>query len=154
MVVSGQSDEGTTMQTTANRSRRTIWITGIAAASLLLAGCIFFGPVRPHHAVDLAPFKDMAKNGSCADIRNRLFVIDDRLVFWDMAGKCADASYSETLYGSTPDQVLCSLHDSIAGPMNDCQDEEYRAMFDTITANLDKPDLGLGPDHTVQPVPF
>ena len=71
-----------------------------------------------------------------------------------MAGNCADASYSEMLYGSTPDQVLCSLYDSIAGPMKNCQHEQYRAMFDTITANLDKPDLGLGPDHTVQPVPF
>jgi hypothetical protein len=142
------------MQTNANRFRRTIWITAIAAASLLLAGCIFLGPVKQHHGIDVAPFKAMAKDAVCADVRNDLFVIDDQLVFGDMAGHCADASYSETLYGSTPDQVLCSLHDSIAGPVNDCQDEQYRGMFDTITANLDKPDLGLGPDHTVQPVPF
>jgi hypothetical protein len=27
-------------------------------------------------------------------------------------------------------------------------------MFDTITANLDKPDLGLGPEHTVQVILF
>jgi hypothetical protein len=144
------------MKTTANPSKRRalIWIVSIPVAVILLAGCIFFGPVKRHHGVDLAPFKAVAKDTSCADVRNQLFVIDDQLVFWDIAGNCADASYSEILYGSTPDQVLCSLHDSIAGPVNDCQDEEYRAMFDIITANLDKPDLGLGPDHTVQPVPF
>jgi hypothetical protein len=144
------------MQTTVRRSRRhsLTWMILIPAALLLLGGCIFFGPVKRHHAVDLAPFKDMAKNGSCADVRNRLFLIDDQLVLWDVAGNCADASYSQMLYDGTPDQVLCTFHDSIAGPVKDCFDESFRDMFDTITANLDQPDLGLGPDHTVEPVPF
>jgi hypothetical protein len=145
------------MQTTAYRSRRhaAILITLLPAA-LLLAGCAV---LREHFgssssAIDLAPFKERARASGCADIRNRLFLIDDQYVFWDVAGNCADASYGETLYGSTPDQVLCVLHDSIAGPMKECQDERYRAMFDTITANLDKPDLGLGPERTVRPVRF
>jgi hypothetical protein len=142
------------MQTTAHRSRPITRIIALPVISLLLAGCIFFGPVKRHHAVDLAPFKDMAKTASCADTHNHLFLIDDQFVFWDIAGSCADAAYSQTLYARTPDQVLCTYHDSIAGPMKDCQDEQYRAMFDTITANLDQPGLGLGPDHTVQPVSF
>jgi len=96
----------------------------------------------------------MARASPCADIRNRLFLIDDRLVFSDIAGNCADAAYSQTRYGSTPDEVLCSCHDSIAGPMRSCQDEQYQDLFDTMTANLDKPDLGLGSEHTVQPLPF
>jgi hypothetical protein len=96
----------------------------------------------------------MARAGGCADIRNRLFFIDDQLVFWDRAGNCADAAYGETLYGSTPDQVLCIAHDSIAGPVKNCRDERYQDMFDTITANLGKSDLGLGSGHTVQAVPF
>jgi hypothetical protein len=107
----------------------------------------------PPAAIDLAPFKKLAGAGGCSDIRNRLFLIDGRLVFWDIAGNCADASYSQMLYGSTPDQVLCVWHDSIAGPVKNCRDERYRDMFNVITANLDKPDLGLGPQHTVQPVP-
>ena len=142
------------MQTTAHRSRHITRVIALPVISLLLAGCIFFGPVKRHHGVDLAPFKDMAKTASCADTHNRLFLIDDQLVFWDIAGSCADASYSQMLYDRTPDQVLCTYHDSIAGPMKNCQDEQYRTMFDTITANLDQPDLGLGPDHTVQPVSF
>jgi hypothetical protein len=87
-------------------------------------------------------------------MRNRLFVIDDQLVFWDRAGGCADAAYAEALYGSTPDKILCVLHDSIAGPVKSCTDAKYKSQFDTMTANLDEPDLGLGPEHTVQPVRF
>ncbi len=90
----------------------------------------------------------------CADIHNRLFLIDDQLVFWDIAGNCADASYSQILFGSTPDEILCRLNDSIAGPMKSCDDESYQEMFDTITANLDQPDLGLGEAHTVEAVSF
>jgi hypothetical protein len=94
-------------------------------AALLLASCssVIFDPPS---AVDLAPFKDWARARGCDDIRNRLFLIDDQLVFSDIAGNCADGSYGRTLFGSTPDQVLCVFHDSIAGPVNECQDERYR----------------------------
>jgi hypothetical protein len=142
------------MQTTTNRFKHTIWVITLPVVSLLLAGCVFFSPIRRHHAVDLTPFKDMAKTASCADTRNNLFLIDNELILWDIAGSCADASYSQTLFDRTPDVVLCTNHDSIAGPMKDCAAEQYRAMFDTITANLDQPDLGLGPDHTVESVSF
>jgi hypothetical protein len=126
--------------------------TLLPTALLLLASlaCRLF---EPRSAVDLAPFKELARAGGCADIRNRLFLIDDQWVFWDRAGHCADAAYGETLYGSTPDQVLCVSHDSIAGPVKDCREKRYQAMFDTMIANLDKPALGLGTEHTVQPVP-
>jgi hypothetical protein len=108
----------------------------------------------PVSAVDFAPFQKLARSGGCNDKRNRLFLIDDQLVFWDEEGNCSDAAYSQTLYGSTPDQVLCVFHDSIAGPVRKCQDQRYQGMFNTMTDNLSKPDLGLGPGHTVQPVPF
>lgn len=104
--------------------------------------------------LDLAPFQKMAREGPCADIRNRLFLIDGQWVFWDREGRCADAAYSQTLFGATVNDRLCDLHDSIAGPLKRCQEERYRQMFDTIIVNLDKPDLGLGPSHQVQPIPF
>jgi hypothetical protein len=143
------------MQIVTDRSRSytAILMTILPTALLLLASCAGHSG-EPRSAVDLGPFKKIARAGGCADIRNRLFLIDDQLVFWDRAGNCADAAYGETLYGSTPDQVLCDSHDSIAGPMKNCPDERYRDTFDTMTANLDKRDLGLGPGHTVQPVPF
>ena len=143
------------MQTITNRSRNRVaaLIALLPAAVLLLASCAG-SSARPPGTVDLAPFEEMARTAGCADTRNRLFLIDDQLVFWDRAGACADAAYAETLYGSTPDQILCELHDSIAGPVKTCTDEQYQDTFETITINLDQPDLGLGPKHTVQPISF
>jgi hypothetical protein len=101
-------------------------------------------------APEWAPFVEMARQAGCADIRNRVFVIDQTLVLADFAGNCADASYSQTLFGKTVDQVLCVNHDSIAGPIKNCSDPSYQALFDTITTHLDEPDLGLGSSHTVE----
>jgi hypothetical protein len=125
----------------------------LPAALLVLAGCVG-GSGEPHSTVNLSPFKKMAKGAWCSDSRNRLFLIDGQLVFWDKAGECSDAAYAEALYGSTPDQHLCALRDSIAGPVKDCPDERFEEMLNTIMANLDKPDLGLGPEHTVKEVDF
>jgi hypothetical protein len=99
-----------------------------------------------------AEFIAQAQAASCADQRNRLFVIDKRVVFWDRAGNCADNSYARSLYGATPQTQLCSASDSIAGPRITCADAQWRAMFDTILANLDKADLGLGSGHQVEPL--
>ncbi|HXU38077.1 MAG TPA: hypothetical protein VN937_17075 [Blastocatellia bacterium] len=101
-----------------------------------------------------APFVELARRGVCSDIRNRLFVIDDVLVFQDSEGKCADASYGQVLYGKTVNDVLCSYTDSIAGPRKSCRDPKYAGLFDTIITHLDEPDLGLGPNHTVQRLSF
>ncbi len=143
------------MHTTNGRSRTPdlILIVALSAALLLLPGCRS-NPAEPRTGIDLTPFKAMARGGPCTQIRNRLFLIDEQLVFWDRAGNCSDAAYGETLFGSTLNDALCNFHDSIAGPIKTCRDDHYRAMFDTIITNLDKPDLGLGPPHRVQPIPF
>lgn len=136
-----------------SRTRAAILVALLAATLLLLAGCVG-GSGEPHSTVNLAPFKKMARAAWCSDTRNRLFLIDGQLVFWDKAGECSDAAYVSALYGSTPDQRLCSLHDSIAGPVKDCPDGSYEELLYTIMANLDEPDLGLGPEHTVKQVDF
>jgi hypothetical protein len=100
-----------------------------------------------------AGFIKMAQEDSCTDIRNRLFLIDGKQVFWDRAGKCGDMAYAQTLFGATPEQVLCSVSDSIAGPRTFCADDQSRALFDTIEKNLDKADLGLS-GHKVERVAF
>jgi hypothetical protein len=100
-------------------------------------------------SIDLAPFILQAQNDECSSIRNKLYVIDDKTVLWDRAGNCADNSYSQTLYGQKIDQVLCTNFDSIAGPQTIYFDAGYKELFDTMIANLDKPDLGLGPGHRV-----
>lgn len=106
-----------------------------------------------------APAKDefikMARGEvSCSDRTNRLYIIDDKQVFWEVAGNCADASYRNVLFGLTPQNVQCTHGDSIAGPRITCNDASQRAMFETITQNLDKPDLGLGAAHKVEFLPF
>ena len=135
-----------------SRTRALIFIVSLSAALLLLPGCNG-DPTHPTTGIDLTSLKALARGGPCTNIRNRLFLIDGKLVFWDRAGNCSDAAYGETLFGSTISDTLCDFHDSIAGPIKICQDDRYREMFDTIIANLDKPDLGLGPRHKVQPIP-
>jgi hypothetical protein len=101
-----------------------------------------------------APFVDLARVAECSDVRNRLFVIDDVLVLSDRVGSCPDASYSDVLFGRTVDDVLCVNHDSIAGPVKDCANPGYEALFDIMTTHLDEPDLGLGPSHRVHQLPL
>lgn len=96
----------------------------------------------------------MAQEASCASSRNNLYLIDSKYVLWDRAGQCADNSYGQVLMGATPQAVLCSSGDSIAGPRTSCSDESARALFETMLKNLDKADLGLGAGHKVEPVSF
>jgi hypothetical protein len=97
-------------------------------------------------------FINLVKDASCANIKNRLFVIDQKQVLWDKAGSCADASYSQTLYGTTPQTQLCSNADTIAGPRLTCSDASSESLFKTMLQNLDKVDLGLGNQHQVQQI--
>lgn len=98
----------------------------------------------------VADFIAKAQEASCTDQRNRLFMIDKSMVFWDRAGTCADNAYGRNLYGATPQALLCSVADSIAGPKTTCADDKSRALFNVIVANLDRADLGLGAGHQVE----
>lgn len=104
-------------------------------------------------AIKTEDFVALTVNANCANTRNRLFVIDAKYVLWDKAGTCADAAYSQTLFGRTPQSVLCTNGDTIAGPRSSCSDQQYANLFQTVIANLDKSDLGLGVGHTIVPVP-
>ncbi len=105
-------------------------------------------------SIEIAPFIAIARAEQCSDIRNRLFIIDNKMVLSERAGNCPDNSYAVVLYGATVDTILCQARDSIAGPMVSCNDKESRPLFDTIRNNLDKPDLGLGAGYTVEQVAF
>ncbi len=118
----------------------------------LLCSCNY-GQNDVDDLVGLKPFRQIARDANCADITNRLFLIDEEMVFWDRRGNCRDAAYAYTLYGRTVDDILCYLWDSAAGSQSSCQDD-FENMFDTITANLDEPDLGLGENHQVEEISF
>lgn len=100
----------------------------------------------------VSEYVKMAQDASCAGTRNKLFVIDSKYVLWDRAGQCADASYAQTLMGPTPQAVLCSAGQTIAGPRTSCSDSALRPLFDTMLHNLDKADLGLGAAHKVEAI--
>ena len=107
-------------------------------------------PLEAIAPVATSEFLSLARGASCANLRNRMFVVDEKHVFWDKAGSCADASYEMVLYGKTSKNVLCSIGDTIAGPKTTCNDEQFRSMLLTMSKNLDKADLGLGSTHQVQ----
>ncbi|MFQ6613128.1 MAG: hypothetical protein ACE5D2_08535 [Fidelibacterota bacterium] len=103
--------------------------------------------------LDPEPFRELARNADCADIVNRLFLIDGKMVFWNKEGNCADAAYTRTLFGKTTDEVLCYIRDSIAGIQTACQ-ASSQEMFNTIISNLNQAELGLGKNHQVEEIPF
>lgn len=121
-----------------------------SAAAILLTGCaarstqsVEAPSPTANSSIDTQPFLNMASSVSCADIQNRLYIIDDRYVFWASKGNCDDGGYAYILFGVTPQEKLCSLADSFVGPQRSCQ-SELDSFFQTILDNLDQPDLGLG----------
>lgn len=124
------------------------------AVIAFLSGCATTSTTTNTPPIATASFVALAQASDCHDIRNNLFVIDNRQVFWTRAGNCSDNAYAHVLYGSAPTVVLCQSSDSIAGPMTTCQDESYREMFLTIENNLDKENLGLDSSHKVEKVAF
>ena len=105
-------------------------------------------------SIELDNFKDIARNATCSDITNNLFVIDNKMVFWVVEGNCPDASYTYTLYGNNPDDIYCKKYDSIAGPQEQCNNEDYQEIFQIIIDNLDNDNLGLDENYKVTKVNF
>ena len=137
------------------QARRFSTILAILASAVLLmqTGCREEG-TSSSPQIDLTPFKEMASVADCADMRNQLYLIDGRSVFWDREGNCPDNAYSMVLFGGTVNDVICYYHDSIAGPIRSCRDDSCLDIFSTMIAAPGEPDLGLGQKHTVQSISF
>ena len=139
-----------------DRSRR-VW-TLITVALFLIWPLLFLRCeskcIEIETCVDVTSFQKMAREASCAQLSNQLFMIDCHLVFWDVEGTCADAYWNRTLYGCTPNEVMCRDWCTISGGMRVYADSSYQGLFETILTNLDRGDLGLGPRHEVTPIEF
>jgi hypothetical protein len=106
-------------------------------------------------SLNLQPFISLANAATCADSANLLYLIDSSVVFWDRQGACPDNSYAYTLYSvHSVDSVLCRRNDSVAGPQEQCIDQKYHDLLDTIVANLSATDLGMDSAHQVNPIPL
>ena len=121
---------------------------GPASTPVITAPGIQIGEPTPG-AFATAAFVAKARVEHCSELRNKLYVIDNRMVLWDRAGNCPDNSNAQVLFGATVDTVLCSAGDSIAGPVVSCKDAADRPPFDTIRKNLERADLGLAGSHSV-----
>ena len=104
--------------------------------------------------IDLLPFQKLAHHAKCAELRNRLFLIDNELVFWERDGNCPDNSFSQILFGKTPQEILCMYRDSVGGPKKTINNEAYQEMFQTILSHIYSENLGLDSKHKVKEIPF
>lgn len=102
--------------------------------------------------LETSAFLTIANDNTCANLQNRLFLIDQQYVLSEKLGNCSDARYRQTLFGKTPETILCTNADSIAGPRYSCSDPAAAAIFKQAIEHLDYPDLGLGSNHQVQQI--
>jgi hypothetical protein len=123
----------------------------IIAIVILCIGVIYtYNSFNIDSEINLDNFNEMAKNETtCSDIRNELYLINDNLVFWIVEGSCSDASYSYTLFEDKPETVLCKVFDSIAGPQEFCNNEEYQDLFNILTDNIDNENFGLNNNYKI-----
>lgn len=126
-------------------------LAAVAVAALSVTAC---GGDPEAPTVATADFVAMAKAAECREIHNRLFLIDGKNMLWDVAGNCPGMSPVVKLYSTTPSDLLCSQTGMEFGTITVCQVASARDMFNTITRNLDKPDLGLGAAHQVRRINF
>jgi hypothetical protein len=86
----------------------------------------------------------MARRAVCVDIRNRLFLINRQVIFWERESRCADWRYAYRLYGRTVVQKLCYFEDSIAGrPVTATTPGVTGRFFAWVVNNRDELDEGL-----------
>ena len=133
--------------------KKTVIVSLALCTFFVLNGC-FSKSSGPDDDFDLEPFKKLAGEAECAQIKNRLYWIDKSLVFWDREGECPDNWYAQTLYGKSVDDIKCQYHDSVGGPVYVCNDSTYHEMFQTILGNVDSNNLGLHTSHTVEGITF
>jgi hypothetical protein len=132
-------------------------VVAAEAAGFVRASTISGEGWRRGNCPDYLPVIELAQQtAACAQIRNRVIQIQDalhpygRMMLLDQAGNCADAGYRQILFGETVNVQLCSNADSIAGSQKSCSATGRAAMFDTVLANLDEEDLGLGSGYHIR----
>lgn len=139
----------------------------LLAAAAVLAACGGSGtPVAQHdrQAAEMAARGDsapvpadfirVAQQEPCGDIKNRLYLIDGKEVFWDRAGNCPDNAYVQRLYGANPQAVLCEMTDTLGDAKTFCANDSMRVLFQQLQRGAGQPNLGLDASHKVQLISF
>lgn len=110
---------------------------------------------NPKTTINMDPFIAMAKASGCSDQSNKLYTIDNSMVFWGVSGSnCPDHSYKLVLFGADTGKVYCKKNDSYGGPVEFVNDSTYLVLFHTIITNQSDDKLGLDLTHSVVNVKF
>jgi len=136
-------------------------LVGLVVAPGIVAcfGCILgAGPVRAadhgSSSVDLEAFRELARTNDrseCVD-EQALYLVDREYVVHLTRGSCPDAGGGISLFSSTPDQLLCSAHQTIAGPLQRCASESARPLFQVIIEHIHGEPDDVLPGHTLERV--
>ena len=111
-------------------------------------------PVVNAAATLAAQFVQRARQDKCADIDNRLWVIDRKYVYKIANGSCMGAAYesaqADGLFDLATQEALCAYSQQIYKSV--CKDAAAQALMDAIRTDL--PSLGLGAPVQVEAVSF
>ena len=107
--------------------------------------------------LDTAPHLALARIATSCSQTNKLYLIDNKYVFWNLTGICSegggsDSSNSYKLMGADPQNLLCETKGHPGNMTRRCSDVGASATMEIIVNNLDDPKLGLGSGHTVAPI--
>ena len=113
-------------------------------------------PASPDtEAPELEPFRVMARAyAECPPSTSSLWLVDDLYVVWGVETSCPDIGSPLRMFDVNTQALLCREWVDVAGGGVECSSAAPADMFETIRMNRDLPDLGLGPAHVVEAIPF
>ncbi|ATQ78561.1 hypothetical protein CR152_31625 [Massilia violaceinigra] len=91
--------------------------------------------------VFITPFVQRARQSTCGQYYNRLFVVDHKYVFAGQNGSCDVNTDREVLFGSTPDVRLCTSYYGRLGGKESCADPMLTGLFEKLWGMQTSPKL-------------
>ena len=136
-------------------------LVNLVVASGVVAGfaCNFgLGPALASASdgasVDLKAFRELARTtrrSGCVD-EQALYLIDRAYVVYWFQGSCLDAGGGIRLYGTNPDQLICSAQQTIAGSAQRCSSESDLPLFRAVLEHILGEPSDTLPGHSIEHV--
>lgn len=97
---------------------------------------------------EIAKQIQLAKKEPCADVENKLYLINNRFIYWLRKGNCSDNNFAYYLIGKGLKE-LCSNIETIDGPKTKYT-PGMKELFNKIIAHSEETNLGLNSTYTVK----
>ncbi|MDQ1833441.1 hypothetical protein [Massilia scottii] len=91
--------------------------------------------------VFITPFVQRARQSTCGQYYNRLFVVGEKYVFAGQNGSCDANPEREVLFGATPDSMLCTSYYGRLGGKESCADPMHTGLFEKLGGMQTSPKL-------------